>query len=48
MCWEEGGQDTGKISPLMIDELEIDLVIVDHYERQMSEANMIYLAYETV
>lgn len=34
MCWEEQGQFTGEISPLMLQELEIDLVMIGHSERR--------------
>ena len=34
MCWEEQGQFTGEISPLMLDELGIQLVMIGHSERR--------------
>lgn len=34
MCWEKQGQFTGEISPLMLKELEIDLVMIGHSERR--------------
>lgn len=34
MCWEKQGQFTGEISPLMLQELEIDLVMIGHSERR--------------
>ena len=34
MCWEDQGQFTGEISPLMLRELEIDLVEIGHSERR--------------
>ncbi len=34
MCWEEEGQFTGEISPLMLKELDLDLVMIGHSERR--------------
>ncbi len=34
MCWEEQGQYTGEISPLMLRELNMDLVMIGHSERR--------------
>ncbi len=34
MCWEEQGQFTGEISPLMLQEMGIELVMVGHSERR--------------
>ncbi len=34
MCWEERGQFTGEISPLMLNELGMDLVMIGHSERR--------------
>jgi triosephosphate isomerase len=34
MCWEEQGQFTGEISPLMIKELGLDMVMIGHSERR--------------
>lgn len=34
MCWEEQGQFTGEISPLMLKELNLDLVMIGHSERR--------------
>ena len=33
MCWEEQGQFTGEISPLMLQEAGIGLVMIGHSER---------------
>ena len=30
MCWEEQGQFTGEISPLMLQEIGLDLVMIGH------------------
>lgn len=30
MCWEEQGQFTGEISPLMLKEMNLDLVMIGH------------------
>ena len=32
MCWEEQGQFTGEISPLMLQEAGLDLVMIGHSE----------------
>lgn len=34
MCWEEEGQFTGEISPLMLQECGLDLVMIGHSERR--------------
>ena len=34
MCWEEQGQFTGEISPLMLQETGMDLVMIGHSERR--------------
>lgn len=34
MCWEDEGQFTGEISPLMLSELGINLVMIGHSERR--------------
>lgn len=34
MCWEESGQYTGEISPLMLKENGVDLVMIGHSERR--------------
>lgn len=34
MCWEESGQFTGEISPLMLQELGLNLVMIGHSERR--------------
>ncbi len=34
MCWEDQGQFTGEISPLMLKETGIDLVMIGHSERR--------------
>ena len=34
MCWEERGQFTGEISPLMLEEVGCDLVMIGHSERR--------------
>ena len=34
MCWEEQGQFTGEISPLMLRETGCDLVMIGHSERR--------------
>ncbi len=34
MCWEDTGQFTGEISPIMLNELHIQLVMIGHSERR--------------
>lgn len=34
MCWEEAGQFTGEISPIMLQELDLDMVMIGHSERR--------------
>lgn len=34
MCWEEQGQFTGEVSPLMLKEMALDLVMIGHSERR--------------
>lgn len=34
MCWEDEGQFTGEISPVMLDELGVHLVMAGHSERR--------------
>lgn len=34
MCWEDEGQFTGEISPLMLKELNLNLVMIGHSERR--------------
>lgn len=34
MCWQETGQFTGEISPIMLQELNLDLVMIGHSERR--------------
>lgn len=34
MCWEDQGQFTGEISPLMLEEVGVDLVMIGHSERR--------------
>lgn len=34
MCWEEEGQFTGEISPLMLKEIGLNLVMIGHSERR--------------
>lgn len=34
ICWEDQGQFTGEISPLMLKELNLDLVMIGHSERR--------------
>ena len=34
MCWEDEGQFTGEISPVMLKELGLELVMIGHSERR--------------
>jgi len=34
MCWEDQGQFTGEVSPLMLNELNIDIIEIGHSERR--------------
>ena len=34
MCWEDQGQFTGEISPCMLEEMGLDLVMIGHSERR--------------
>jgi len=34
MCWEDSGQFTGEISPLMLKELRLDIIEIGHSERR--------------
>lgn len=34
MCWEEQGQFTGEISPVMLEEMGLNLVMIGHSERR--------------
>ena len=34
MCWEDKGQFTGEISPLMLKELDLDIIEIGHSERR--------------
>ncbi|WP_077610338.1 triose-phosphate isomerase [Clostridium sp. Marseille-P2415] len=34
MCWKENGQFTGEISPLMLKEMDINLIMIGHSERR--------------
>ena len=34
MCWKDEGQFTGEISPLMLKELSVDMVMIGHSERR--------------
>ena len=57
MCWEDEGQFTGEISPVMLEELDLHLVMVGHSERRhvFGESNieenkkmLVWIAYEPV